>query len=450
LYLIYYYDIKIKRIGDSLISILYFPTRYFPAISGAELYFQRIAEILTKKYRYNIEIYTSNALDFKALRNSNGKVIKPDNPYFNKVNNLKINRFSVSYHLSEEEMLNKLKIIPAFETLTLLDDSLIEFIRNGPYLGELIDYLIQKPELKYDLVHTTFFPYFNCIISLIIGNFANIPKICTPFFHFSNPRYGNPKLIDVLRKFDLIIACTNLEKQFLIHNCKMPPEKIKVIPMGVDYEMFKNVHNNLPKPYSFKQKFFKNKEKKYKLVLYCGYKNYEKGAISILKSIPYIIKKIKKVYFVFIGPSTRAFNRELSKIHKIENTRIINFTPENLTGYYDKKKLSAFKEADIYLMPSRSDAFGISFLEAWSAGKPVIGARIGATPEVIRENVDGLLTEFDNTKDIAEKVISLLKNNRLRKKYGLAGQMKVSQKYTWDIIAEETHLTYKNLLKNYN
>ena len=59
-----------------------------------------------------------------------------------------------------------------------------------------------------------------------------------------------------------------------------------------------------------------------------------------------------------------------------------------MTGYYDKKKIAAFKEADLYLMPSRSDAFGISFLEAWSAGKPVIGARIGATPEVIRENID--------------------------------------------------------------
>jgi glycosyltransferase involved in cell wall biosynthesis len=447
LYLIYYYDIKIKRIGDSLNSILYLPTRYFPAISGAELYFQRMAEILTKKYRYNIEIYTSNALDFKALRNSNGKVINPDNKYFNKVNNLKINRFSVSYHLSEEDMLNRLKKIPAFETLTILDASLKKFVRNGPYLGELLDYLIKKPELNYNFVHTTFFPYFNCIISLIIGNFANIPKICTPFFHFSNPRYSNPKLMEVLRKFDLIIACTNLEKQCLIRRCNIPSEKIKVIPMGVDYEKFRN---NSSKAYSFKKKFFKNTEKKYKLVLYCGYKNYEKGAISILKSIPYIIKKVKKVYFVFIGPSTRAFNRELSKIHKIEKIRIINFTPDNLTGYYDKKKLSAFKEADIYLMPSRSDAFGISFLEAWSSGKPVIGARIGATPEVIRENIDGLLAEFDNPKDIAEKVISLLKNSRLRKKYGLAGQLKVSQKYTWDIIAEKTHLTYKNLLEKYN
>jgi glycosyltransferase involved in cell wall biosynthesis len=153
---------------------------------------------------------------------------------------------------------------------------------------------------------------------------------------------------------------------------------------------------------------------------------------------------------VFIGPSTLAFNKELSKISKLENSRIINFTPENLTGYYDKKKIAAFKEADLYLMPSRSDAFGISFLEAWSAGKPVIGARIGATPEVIRENVDGLLVEFDDHKDIAKKVVSLLKNKRLRTKYGLAGKTKVSQEFTWEIIAERTHKLYQNIIKNHN
>ena len=195
--------------------------------------------------------------------------------------------------------------------------------------------------------------------------------------------------------------------------------------MGVDYERFSKSST-----YNFKEKFFNKREKKYHLILFCGYKNYEKGSLSILKSIPFILKKIKKVYFVFIGPSTIAFNRELSKL---KNARIINLTPDNLTGYLDNKKLAAFKEADIYLMPSRSDAFGIALLEAWAAAIPVIGARIGATPEVIREKVDGLLVEFDNPFDIAQKVIKLLKNNKLRKKLGLAGQVKVSQNYTWDI-----------------
>jgi glycosyltransferase involved in cell wall biosynthesis len=324
------------------------------------------------------------------------------------------------------------------------------FIKNGPYLGDLLEFLLNKPDLNCNLIHTTFFPYFNCIISLILGKAMNKPVICTPFFHFSNPRYLDQNLAVVLNKFDILIACTNLEKEFLTWNCKINPEKIKVIPMGVDYEKFKKLPKANPNGYHFKKQFFNNNEKKYSLILFCGYKNYEKGALSILKSIPYIQKKIKKVYFVFIGPSTIAFNRELSKISKLDNTRIINFTPDNLTGYYDKKKINAFKEADIYLMPSRSDAFGIAFLEAWAAGIPVIGARTGATPEVIRDNIDGLLVEFDDPLDIAQKVIKLLKNNKLKKKLGLAGQVKVSQNYTWEIVAKKTHQMYQNLLEMYS
>lgn len=419
-------------------KILLLPTRYFPSISGAEFYFQRLAENLNSKYDYKVDIYTSNAIDFKALRNSKGRIISSEDKYFYNVNNLNINRYPVNYDITPTEILKKLNTINALKELNLSKNQLEKFIKNGPYLGDLLDFLLNKPDLNFDLIHTTFFPYFNCIISLIIGKVMNKPVICTPFFHFSNPRYLDPDLTAVLEKFDLLIACTNLEKKFLSLNCNVNPEKVIVIPMGVDYERFSKSST-----YNFKEKFFNKREKKYHLILFCGYKNYEKGSLSILKSIPFILKKIKKVYFVFIGPSTIAFNRELSKL---KNARIINLTPDNLTGYLDNKKLAAFKEADIYLMPSRSDAFGIALLEAWAAAIPVIGARIGATPEVIREKVDGLLVEFDNPFDIAQKVIKLLKNNKLRKKLGLAGQVKVSQNYTWDIVTEKTHITYQKLL----
>jgi len=427
-------------------KILYLPTRYFPSISGAEFYLQRMAEILSSKYNYEIDIFTSNAIDFKALRDINGKTIDKPNKFYHSVNNLKINRFTVNYGVPDKIILNKMKKIEAFKSLNLSDDCVKKFIKNGPYSEEFIDFFLMTKDLNYDLIHTTFYPYFNLILSLIIGNILNKPKICTPFFHFSNPRYSDLDLIEVLKKFDIIIACTSVEKKFLIENLKIPRENIKVISMGVDYYRFERIHKSKYKSYYFKNIYFDKKEKHYKLILFCGNKNYEKGAISILKSIPHILKKIKKVNFIFIGPSTTAYNHELKKIQKTTNIKIINLTPDNLTGYYDKKKLTAFKEADLYLMPSRSDAFGISFLEAWAAGKPVIGARIGATPEVIRENIDGFLVEFDNPEDIAQKVVKLLKNKRLRKRLGSAGQLKVSQNYTWDIIAKKTHELYQTLM----
>jgi glycosyltransferase involved in cell wall biosynthesis len=432
-----------------LTYIAYLPTRYFPSISGAEFYIQRMSEIFKLKYKYKIDIFTSDAIDFNALRNPNGKRIMSDNKYFANVNNININRFPINYNSTEEEILKFLKKIPAYTTLDLTEETCLKFIKNGPCMTELLNFFLSKKPINYDLVHTTFFPYFNLIITLILGTLIKKPKLCTPFFHFSNPRYLDSSLTEVLSKFDIIIACTNLEKENLVNEFGINRGKIQVIPMGVDFEKFNNGKmNSKQKDYSFKEKFFHKGEINYKLILFCGNKNYEKGAISILKSIPYILREIKKVYFVFIGPPTLAFNRELSKVQKMDYVRIINLTPDNLTGYYDKNKLKAFKEADLYLMPSRSDAFGISFLEAWAAGKPVIGARIGATIEVIKENINGLLVEFDNPKDIAEKVIELLKKKRLRKRLGLAGKLKVLQHYTWNIIAKKTNDLYQYIINS--
>ncbi len=405
---------------------------------------QRMAEILSSKFHYDIDIYTSNAIDFKALREPAGRIIETTNKYFKKVNNLEINRFPIDYDVRVEEQIENIKCIEGYKSLELSDESLKNILKNGPYILEFLNSL----ENNYDLIHTTFFPFFNLLLGLLIGKKINKPTICTPFFHFSNPRYNNTPSIEILKKFDLLIACTNSEKQILQTTLGIPQEKIKVIPMGVDFNKFHELQYERFKDFSFKDKFFKEKEEKFKMVLYCGYKNYEKGSLSVLKAIPLILKKFRKVYFVFIGPSTMAYNREVKKVVKQDQVRIINFTPDNLTGYFDKKKLIAFKEADIYLMPSRSDAYGIAFLEAWASGKPVIGANIGATPEVIQENIDGLLVEFDNPIDIAEKVIRLLKSKKLRNNFGLAGKEKIIKSNTWDIIANITHKTYQNMIKN--
>ena len=428
--------------------ILYFPTRYFPAISGAEFYLQSIAEIMKSKYNYAVDVYTSTAIDFKGLRHIDGKSINPGDRYYDNINNIKVSRYPINYKVDINEKLHKIKNFSFYETLQLTDECLTEFLKNGPYLDSLLEKLKLQTNLSFDLIHTTFFPYFNLLIALMIGKIINKPTVCTPFFHFSNPRYHNEHLSEALKKFDRIIACTALEKKALTEKLGISEKKIKIISMGVNFKKFNHSSEQITNDFRFKCKFFKPNEKDYKMVLFCGYKNFEKGALSILKAIPNILKEFPKVYFVFIGPSTIAYNRELAKLKKIVKPRIINLTPDNLKGYYDPKKIAAFKETDIFLMPSRSDAYGIAYLEAWASGKPVIGANIGATPEVIRNNLDGLLVEFNNYEDIANKVVTLLKNEHFSNKMGQEGKRKVHKSLSWYDVAEKTHQVYKELIHN--
>lgn len=428
--------------------ILYFPTRYFPAISGAEFYLQSIAEIMNSKYNYIVDVYTSTAIDFKGLRHVDGKIINPGDKYYDRFNNLKITRYPLKSNINIDEKLHTIKNLSCYKILQLSDECLIEFLKNGPYLDSLIEKIKLPTNFSFDLIHTTFFPYFNLLIALMLGKIINKPTVCTPFFHFSNPRYHNKHLVEALKKFDRIIACTALEKKVLTKKLGISESKIKIISMGVNFKKFNQSSEQIDNRFRFKPKFFRPNEKDYKMVLFCGYKNFEKGAISILKAIPNILKRVPKVYFVFIGPSTIAFNRELSKLKKIIKPQIVNLTPDNLKGYYDPIKIAAFKETDIFLMPSRSDAYGIAYLEAWASGKPVIGANIGATPEVIRNNLDGLLVEFNNYKDIANKVITLLKNEHLRNIMGQEGKRKVQKNFSWYDVANKTHQVYMELIHN--
>jgi glycosyltransferase involved in cell wall biosynthesis len=65
-----------------------------------------------------------------------------------------------------------------------------------------------------------------------------------------------------------------------------------------------------------------------------------------------------------------------------------------LTDFAEVDKPAVLAAADLLVQPSQRESFGIVFLEAWAASRPVIGARSGAAPTVISENVDGLLAPY--------------------------------------------------------
>ncbi len=85
----------------------------------------------------------------------------------------------------------------------------------------------------------------------------------------------------------------------------VPEAKIHVLPMGVDSKRFQQDHRQLVRDLFAIQN---------PLVLFCGYKNFEKGALTLLKAIPLIFSEKPAVNFMFIGPPTIAFNYTLKNV----------------------------------------------------------------------------------------------------------------------------------------
>ena len=97
-------------------------------------------------------------------------------------------------------------------------------------------------------------------------------------------------------------------------------------------------------------------------------------------------------------------------------------------------------------MPSRTDTFGIVYLEAWLYDKPVIGAAAGGVPEVIADGVTGYLVPFGAVAALADRIARLLADPALRARLGAAGHAAVLREHTWDAKIARITAIYERLV----
>ncbi len=265
----------------------------------------------------------------------------------------------------------------------------------------------------YDVVHVTAFPF---------GLFHQVgeacksigaPYICTPLIHFEDPAHKNPLLWRTLRDAAGVIACSSYEREGMVR-MGVEASRIHLIPMGVHLNELGNQDGD-----RFRQKYHLEGKK---VVLFAGTKGFNKGAIHVLEAVTKITNRVKDLVLVAIGLPTGEWLRS----RRLANAPLLDL------GYVsEEEKKDAFAACDVFAMPSRYDSFGIVYLEAWQCGKPVIGARVGAIPEVIEDGKDGLLVKFGNVDQLATALLRLLRDNDLCSRMGEAGKQKVVNRFNW-------------------
>ena len=106
------------------------------------------------------------------------------------------------------------------------------------------------------------------------------------------------------------------------------------------------------------------------------------------------------------------------------------------------------KEADVMLMPSRRESFGVAALEALAHGKPVIGTDIGGIPEIVEDGVNGLLVPPEDTEALAAAILKLTEDNDLRRRMGEAGRDKVQDKFDCEICLDQMEEIYARISRS--
>jgi glycosyltransferase involved in cell wall biosynthesis len=160
------------------------------------------------------------------------------------------------------------------------------------------------------------------------------------------------------------------------------------------------------------------------IILYVGKLHPYKDPLTLIKAISVAVEKNANLHLVMIGDGElyTEVKKEISKLNLSSHVRLFRRVDnQTLEMLYDA--------ADMFVLPSVNEAFGMVLLEAMAFGLPVIASDSGACPEVIR-NVGILFNQGDYT-DLAEKVVTLSFDKDLSKKLAKAGLKRVKEEFCW-------------------
>ncbi|MFH1547378.1 MAG: glycosyltransferase family 4 protein, partial [bacterium] len=189
------------------------------------------------------------------------------------------------------------------------------------------------------------------------------------------------------------------------------------------------------------EKFRKNYKLKYPIVFQVGSKNEEKGSYNLVEAMKNIWDKNIRAHLVFAGMKREEFSNYLDSLEEKYRKWIVN-----IDDISDEEKWDLFAAGDIFSMVSKTDSFGIVYLEAWSNRIPVIGCNNEAIKQVISNDKDGYLLDFDDIQGISRKIEYLLEDESERKRMGENGREKVERKYDWKKNLDNLGKLYKELI----
>jgi glycosyltransferase involved in cell wall biosynthesis len=253
----------------------------------------------------------------------------------------------------------------------------------------------------------------------------DIPFVLTPVHHprWVGRRYNAFNKLYTLA--DAVLALTEAEKEVLTQ-------------LGVDEQNVHVIgHGPVLEKQADREKFLTEHHIDGPMVLFLGQHYPYKGYKELLEAAKTVWESEPDTHFVFIGPavgnSETLFEAYADKrIHRLGNVSL-------------QAKTDALAACTLLCVPSTQESFGGVYAEAWCFEKPVIGCNIPAVSEVITPNKDGCLVSQE-PREIADKILFLLKNPAEANKMGAAGKQKVEEKYTWQRIAERVESVYKAVI----
>jgi len=323
------------------------------------------------------------------------------------------------------------------------------------FLPEFLGGVLRRTRAEgsdYDLVHTHYW------LSGWVGRSAReiwgVPLVAS--FHtlgkvknYSLSRGERPEPPDrlsgeelVIADADRLVAATPVEAAQLVGLYRAEPDRIRIVPPGVDHGLF------FPRDRSEAKARLHLAD--LRLLLFVGRLQAHKGPDVAVRAVAEAIARDPQgtrdvVLAIVGGPSGSDHGAEVARLMDLASAlgvgeRVILFPPQPQSRLAD-----FYAAAEAVLVPSRSESFGLVALEAQACATPVVASAVGGLRYVVEDGVTGHLVEGHDPGDHAERILAILGDPGARRRMGQAGVLR-SLRFSWDATAAGMLSVYRELL----
>lgn len=350
---------------------------------------------------------------------------------------------------------NRVVHVPAGPELPLPKDQLADHFDT--FVEGILDFS-QKKNLKYDLIHSHY--WMSGLAAKKLKEIWDVPIV--HMFHtlglMKNKIAGDGEFegdyrihgeLEVLRSSDKIIAATPAELAQLQWLYEVKTDHVTVIPPGVDLQRF------YPIPKDEAREYLKISDK-HKVLLYVGRIEPLKGIENIFKAIAGMrdrgVLERHEICLSIIGGdasvSEDQMSIEMNRLHKVREELGL----DDFVTFLGKRSQTTlpyyYSAADIVVVPSRYESFGMVALESMATGTPVVASQVGGLVYLIQDGVTGFHVPEGDSDKLRERLVSMLDDPEMLGEMSSNAE-EYAQNYSWGNISEQVLALYSAVIDSY-
>ena len=398
-------------------KILHVVQRYPPAVGGSETWCREIAR-RSAAAGDTVKVLTLDVLDEEEYWNE--PVIEG--------HTLAVGRLGWDGGVLVRRYARSLPVHTLYHSLLkVVLDRWLDIYAYGPHSVEMYGHLLSEARAA-DVVHLHTLPHSHNYAGYVAARLGGKRVVITPHFHPGHPHYERWIHYRLLRRCDAVIAVSEYERGYLASK-GIDAARIVVTGNGVDVDDYRprdvaRFRADLLRAHGLPDNV--------RAVVFLGRKLEYKGIATLVEALERLQGRHDAALFL-AGPSSPWFDAYYRDLR--DRARVIDL---GTLAHADKVDL--LHMADVLVLPSRFEAFGIVLLEAWACGTPVIAAATGAMPGIVADG--GFVFDYGDAGDLAVKLARLLDDPGLAREMARRGRTRLLERYTWDKVAAAAREAY--------